>query len=252
MDGARRGTGSIVGPMRIKHLLPAGLAVLVGLGGCAGETRERPASAGEDTASAPAGARTYTSDQLRQALLPEVQQYVRAGEPDSGAYGMLKPVRNFAQLQGQVTLDKPKCATASQAVGSGGSLGSAPAALATFARADGQTITQTLLAVSELTATEEIGRRVPALCRTFRTKVGGRWSTHQVVEATPDRRFVGDGSRTVGLLTMSGSTKVTMWFVVFRGRGYLGTISVYGAKASRREAERIGTLAHEQAARVLP
>jgi len=165
---------------------------------------------------------------------------------------MLKSVRNFAQLQGQVTIDKPKCATAAQTFGATGELASAPAALATFARADGQTVTETLVAVSELTATEEVGRRVPALCRTFRTRVGGRWSTHQVVEATPDRNFVGEGSRTVGLLTMNGSTKVTMWFVVFKARGYVGTISVYGAKASRREAERIGALAYEQAARVLP
>jgi len=238
--------------MRLKRLLSAGLAVLVVLGGCSSQkgTREIPAAAEEDAASDKA--RTYTSDQLRQALLPEVRQYVRAGEPDSGVYGMLKSIRNFAQLQGQVTLDKPKCADAARTFGTTGELASAPAALATFARADGQTVTQTLVAVSEATASREIARRVPALCRTFRTQVGGRWSTHQVVEATPDRDFVGEGSRTVGLITMNGSTKVTMWFVVFKASGYVGTISVYGAKATRREAERIGVLAYEQADRVLP
>ncbi|MEO3786133.1 hypothetical protein ABGB12_22615 [Actinocorallia sp. B10E7] len=238
--------------MRIERLFPAGLAVLVMLSGCSESTRGSRAPAEEAGLPSRAAARTYTSDQLRQALLPEIPRYVRAGEPDSGVYGMLKPVRNFAQLQGQVTLDKPKCAGATQTFGTGGEIASAPAALTTFARADGQTITQTLVAVSELTATEEIGRRVPALCRTFRTRVGGRWSTHQVVEATPDRRFVGEGSRTVGLLTMSGSTKVTMWFVIFKARGYLGTVTVYGAKATRREAERLGTAAYDQAARVLP
>jgi len=238
--------------MRIEHLFPAGLAVLVVLSGCSESTRRSPAPAEEEAGPSRSAARTYTSDQLRQALLPEVRQYVRAGEPDSGTYGMLKPVRNFAQLQGQVTLDKPKCVTAAQTFGASGEIASAPAALTTFARADGQTITQTLVAVSEPTATEELGRRVPALCRTFRTRVGGRWSTHQVVEATPDRHLIGEGSRTVGLVTMSGSTKVTMWFAVFKGRGYLGTISVYGAKATRGEAERLGTAAHAAASRVLP
>ncbi|GAA2729813.1 hypothetical protein [Actinocorallia aurantiaca] len=238
--------------MRIEHLFPAGLAVLVALSGCSESTRRSPASAEEEAGPSRSAAATYTSDQLRQALLPEVRQYVRAGEPDSGTYGMLKPVRNFAQLQGQVTLDKPKCADAAQTFGTAGEIASAPAALTTFARADGQTVTQTLVAVSELTATEEVGRRVKALCRTFRTKVGGRWSTHQVVEATPDRHLIGEGSRTVGLLTMSGSTKVTMWFTVFKGRGYLGTISVYGTKATRGEAERLGTAAHATASRVLP
>ena len=241
--------------MRLKRHAPSRTAVtfLVGLcvmaAGCSQGTR-RPSQAGDAPSSATA--RTYTSDQLRQALLAEVPAYVRAGEPDSGSYGMLKAVRNFAQLQGQVTLDKPDCADATGAIAASGELSSAPAALTTFARADGQTVTETLVAVPELTATREVGRRVPKLCRTFRTKVGGQWSTHQIQEQTPDRHLIGEGSRTVGLLTMNGATKVTMWFVVFKARGYLATISVYGAKATRQEAETLGTRAYDQATRILP
>lgn len=235
--------------MRLERLLTPCAAVLVAM--VAGCSKSTPPAGAQATPSSTA-ARTYTSDQLRQALLAEVPEYVRAGEPDSGGYGMLKSVRNFAQLQGQVTLDKPKCADATETFGTQGELASAPAALTTFARADGQTVTETLVAVSELTATRAIERRVSKLCSNFRTKVGAQWSTHQVIEATPDRDFVGEGSRTVGLVTMSGSTKVTMWFVVFKARGYVGTISLYGAKATRREAERWGTSAYEQARRVLP
>ncbi|GAB2821923.1 hypothetical protein GCM10022221_20040 [Actinocorallia aurea] len=198
-----------------------------------------------------AGATTYTADQLRQALLADVPGYVRAGEPESGSYGMLRAIRNFTQLQGQVKLDKPECADAARALETAGELAAAPAALTTFAKATGETVTQTLLAVSPRAAQREIERRVPKLCRTYKTKVGGEWSTHQVLEQTPDRHFVGEGSRTVGLVTMSGEVQVNMWFVVFTEAGYLGTVSVYGPKATKGEAENLARDAVAQTQRVL-
>ncbi|MCD0452602.1 hypothetical protein LO762_25965 [Actinocorallia sp. API 0066] len=226
------------------------LAVAAGtvLGGCSGS--------GDDDVpppihTPPPGATTFTADQLRQALLADIPHYVRAGEPDAGPYGMLKAVRNFTQLQSQVKLDKPECADATRALADAGELAAAPAALSTWARATGETITQTLVAVPPQVAEREVGRRVPKLCRTFKARVGGQWSTHQVVEQTPDRHLVGEGSRTVGLVTMSGDVKVNMWFVVFTSPGYLGTVSVYGPKATRAEAERLARDAVAQTERVL-
>lgn len=226
---------------------PVAVALLVLMTGCT--TNDSP-QAGTTPSQSVTGTAGYTSDQLRQALLGEVATYVRAGEPDSGSYEALKAIRNFEQLQGQVTLDKPRCNGAARL--SQGDLQTAPAALATFSKATGQTVTETLVAVPAAVADREIQRRVSSLCRTFRTKVGNQWSTHQVVESTPDRHLIGDGSRTVGLVTMSGTVKVPMWFVVFKARGYLGTVTVYGPGASRVETERIGQAAYDQAELILP
>lgn len=231
--------------------------------GCSGTA---PTEAGTTAAPSSGASSVYTSDQLRQALLAEIPGYARAGEPDSGPYNGLKAIRNFAQLQKQVTLNKPKCAEVNQAFGTDRDTVDAPAALSTFARATGQTVTETLVAVPPGIAEREVARRVPSLCRIFQAKVGDQWSTHQVVENTPDRHQVADGSRTVGLVTMSTENrtstangqgtrraeKVAMWFVVFRARGYLATISVYGPSATRAEAEQIARSAYDQAERILP
>jgi hypothetical protein len=219
------------------------------LSGCSGGGSSSAATVPSATRTGPGA---YTSDQLRQALLAELAGYQRAGEPDSGPYSTLKAIRNFEQLQGQVTLDKPKCADASKAFGLTADTQNVPAAITTFARTTGATITETLVAVPAGVAEEQISRRVPALCHTFRAKVAGQTSTHQVIESTPDRHQIGEGSRTVGLVTMSGTLKVTMWFVVFKAHGYLGTVSVYGPDATRSQVEDLGRQALAQAERILP
>ncbi|GAB3658474.1 hypothetical protein GCM10027589_19090 [Actinocorallia lasiicapitis] len=231
--------------------------MVLAVAGCAGGPG---AHADAPRATSATGPPVYTSDQLRQALLPEVATYARAGEPDSGPYSGLAAIRNFAQLQRQVVLNKPACAKVNQAFGAEGDDMAAPAALTTFARASGQTVTETLIAVPEAVAVREVARRVPSQCRWFKAKVGDQWSSHQVVEQTPDRHLIGTGSRTVGLVTMASEVrqgqrqpeKVAMWFVVFRSGGYLGTVSLYGADATKFDAERIARAAYDQAERILP
>jgi hypothetical protein len=199
-----------------------------------------PGSAGEG----------YTSDQLRQALLTDLSGYRRAGEPDSGEYGSLKAIQNFNQLQSQVKLDKPKCAATSRAFGSSPEAQHMPAAITTFTDNKGQSVTETLMAVSETTAEEQVGLRVPADCRTFRAMVGDQWSTHHIVEATKSR--LGGGSRTVGVVTTSGNTQVRTWYVVLRSRGYLASITMYGPHAAQPGAEEAARSAYDQAERILP
>jgi hypothetical protein len=192
----------------------------------------------------------YTSDQLRQALLTEISGYRRAGEPDSGEYGALKAIQNFNQLQSQVKLDKPQCAVTSRAFGSSPEAHSAPAAITTFAKDDGQTVTETLMTISPATADKQVKLRVPAACRTFRALVGDQWSTHQIIEATQTR--LGGGSRTVGVATTSGNSHVKTWYVVLRSRGYLASITMYGPNATQVGAEDAARRAYDQAERILP
>src|SRR3954470_1349408 len=80
----------------------------------------------------------FTAVQLQQALLFEIPGYRRTGEPDSGEYGSLSAIQNFNRLHSQVRLDKPQCAP----TGRGFSVTEqhAPAALATFAKRNGQTV----------------------------------------------------------------------------------------------------------------
>jgi hypothetical protein len=225
-------------------------AVLVVLalaaGGCGGGGGDRPGPS-RGLANAPVGT-GYTSDQLQQALLTELPGYQRAGEPDSGEYGSLDAIQSVNRLQSQVRLDKPRCA----ATGHGFNTAqvSAPAAIMSLAKSDGQKVTEMLIRVAAGTADREVNVRVPPDCRRFRARVDDQWSDHYVVEATRGR--LGDGSRTVGMSTTSGTSHVKTWYVVLKSRGYLATITLYGPDVTRAEAEKIARQAYDQAERILP
>lgn len=215
-------------------------AAITACGG--GDERARPV---HGTAPAEIAGVGYTSDQLRQALLTELPGYQKAGEPDSGPYGTLKAVQNAARLQRQTVLDKPQCGSNRP---DGTVPGDVPAALVTFAK-QGQTVTETLMAMPAADAEKQIETRVPAGCLRFRTKVGSHWSQHRVVESP--RGDIGQGSRTVGIATTSGNTHTRTWYVVYRGRHYLATVTVHGPRATRAEAETLARRSLKQAKRIL-
>jgi hypothetical protein len=223
-------------------------AVAMALTGCAsGSSAARPD--GPPGGRVPAGT-GYSSDQLEQALLTDIAGYRQAAEPESGEYGALRAIQNLAQLQRQVTLNKPRCAAATHTFDTSPDVQTAPAAIATFEKGFGQYATEALLTVPDDLAEHLVKLRVPADCRAFESKVGTRSSSHQVVEATSGR--LGEGSRTVGVATVTGSSRVKTWYVVLRSHGYLATATLYGPNATRAEAEQIARRAYERAERNLP
>jgi hypothetical protein len=224
------------------------VAVATVLTGCSsGSSAARPD--GPPGGRVPAGT-GYTSDQLEQALLTDITGYRQAAEPESGEYGALRAIQNLARLQRQVKLDKPRCAAATSTFDTSPGVQAAPAAIATFEKGFGQYATEALLTVPDDLAEHLVQLRVPATCRSFQSKVGDRLSSHHVVEATRGR--LGEGSRTVGVATVTGSSRVKTWYVVLRSHGYLATVTLYGPNAARAEAEQIARRAYERAERNLP
>ncbi|HEX2317113.1 MAG TPA: hypothetical protein VHJ17_25430 [Thermomonospora sp.] len=224
-------------------------AVLVG--GCGGGDGGGEGRAGRSADRALPAGTGYTSDQLRQALPTEFVGYRRTGEPDAGEYAALKGIQNFAQLQRQVTYDKPNCADATGAGLAGDAeLRTVPAALATFTKGNGQSAATTLMAVSASDAARHVKVRVPDECRRFRTKVGERWSDHEVVESGGGD--LGMGSRTVGVASTAAGSAVKTWYVVLRGRGYLATVTLFGPTVTRAEAEQLARQTYDHAERILP
>ncbi|HEX6471333.1 MAG TPA: hypothetical protein VF069_19685 [Streptosporangiaceae bacterium] len=191
----------------------------------------------------------YSADRLQRALLPAIAGYHQVGQPQSGDYGSLRAVQNLTQLQRQVRLDKPQCAAATRTFAASPEVQGAPAAIATFEKGLGQYATESLLAVPDRFAGKLVTARVPASCVAFHSRIGGTTSAHQVIGAARGR--LGEGSRTVGVTTVSGSSRVTTWYVVLRSHGYVATLTLYGPAATRAEAERIARTAYEQAERNL-
>lgn len=232
----------------------AALLLLPALAGCA-EAKDGKASAdGTPSAEAPVPG-AYNADQLTQALLADVSGYERSGAPQWGQYASLAAVQNYNQMQQAVKLDKPQCASSSRSISQDKEVQTAHSALVTFVKGSRQSTTEqsateTLMAVGPDVAASQVKLRVPAGCRAFRVKVGGRWAANTVVEGAGSR--IGEGSRTVGVITTVGAATVRTWFVVLRSRGYLATITLYGPGATRPEAERLARRAYQQAERVLP
>ncbi|MFD0899088.1 hypothetical protein [Actinomadura sediminis] len=230
---------------RLLPLVLAAALTAAAASACGGDDPART-SGGGSVAVAGIG---YTSDQLAQALLTELPGYQRGGDPDLGEYGTLRAIRNAARLQEGVELDKPRCGNG--AGGPGGKIpANVPAALVTFTKANGQTVSQTLMAMQADDAEEQVNARVPSGCLTFKTRIGSKWAVHRVAESP--RGEIGQGSRTVGVTTIAGAAHTKAWYVVFRGRDYLATITVVGPNATRDEAERIAAEAREHAERFLP
>lgn len=221
--------------------------LLLAAAGCGHAERPDPATT---TPAGPPSSEAYNADQLTQALLTDIPGYERSGAPQSGQYGSLTAVRNSLQMQQAAKLDKPQCASSTRAVSSEKAVWSAPSALVAFVKGRDQTASETLMAVGPDVAAQQVELRVPASCRSFRVAVGGRWATGSVVEGGGTR--IGEGSRTVGVSTTSGTTSVRTWFVVLRSRGYLATVTLYGPGATRDEAERLAQQAYQQAERILP
>jgi hypothetical protein len=190
---------------------------------------------------------SYSADQLSQALLTEISGYQQSGIPQSGQYGSLAAVQNSHQMQQAVKIDKPQCLP--RALAADRTVRAAPAALTAFARGP-QSASEALLAVGPDVAAQQVRKRVPAGCRTFRVRVDGRWSAATVVE--PHGARIGEGSRTVGVSTTGRQGAVRTWIVVLRSRGYLAAITLFGPTATQAEAEKLARKAYQQAERILP
>jgi hypothetical protein len=224
----------------IMLLLATGTAVTACGGGA---ERARPV---HETAPAEVAGVGYTSAQLAQALLDRAPGYRRAGDPDSGEYGTLTAVQNAVRLQGKTEVDKRHCGT--DRIGAAVP-GDTPAALVTFA-GKGLTATETLMGMSAADAEKQVNARVPEGCLRFRTRAGAHWAEHRVYE-TP-KGDIGDGSRTVGVATVSGKVHARTWYVVVRGRHFLATVTLFGPTATRAEAERLAGAALARTREILP
>jgi hypothetical protein len=217
--------------------------------GCGGGGGGHVAATSSPSSVAPVPG-SYNADQLTQALLTDIPGYIRSGAPQWGEYGSLAAVQNLNQMQQAVKLDKPQCASSTRALNQEKAVQTAPSALAAFTRGTGQSVTETLMAVGPDVAARQVRVRIPAGCRSIRVKVGGAWVSDTLVE--PSGAHIGEGSRTAGVLTNTGTTAVRTWFVVLRSRGYLATITLYGPGATQAEAERFAHRAYQQAERILP
>jgi hypothetical protein len=201
-----------------------------------------------DSSFSGSGSSGYNARQLDDALLPEVGGAGPADAIETGDYGSLPEVQTSKQTIPGVKVTPAVCA-GTGATGFGSALFSpAPAAVVTFqVGPDG--VFEVLVAATAPLAAQALSDTLPAGCAHYQAMVDGKTFSYSVRETVlPD---VADQARAVNI-SATGYAEVNVWSVVFRGRGFVGSVTMVGPDVSGSGARHVAQDAYAYARRSLP
>jgi hypothetical protein len=219
--------------------------VCVSFAGCTSGGHSRGAPADAASASAAAKASRLSSEQkLRGALLTRVNGVAAAAPASIGDYGTLAAV-SAGSRGDQVT---PKaCATAARNGFEPAALRGAEAAAVTFSVAK-NLVSEVLVSSSGSSATAAISGLVPAQCTHYVATAGGKSVAYSVSQSA----VTGIGRQARALdVHPNGSGAQEMWSLIYRGAGFVGTVTVVGPNASEKAVQELGQQAYAFAAKTL-
>jgi hypothetical protein len=221
-----------------------GLAVLpAALAGC-GNGSGHPASA-EAAKAAPADG--ITASMLKGALLTRVNGVTAAAPASTGKYASVSPASTSKQAADGAQVS-PKACTASATEGfDSAALAGAPAAAVTFQVA-GNGVSEVLVASSAKSASTALAGHVPAGCSRYEEKVEGKTFSYAIKEQSI--AGVGAEARVLNVKAV-GVRSDDQWSLVYRGAGFVGTVTVVGPNASEKAVQELGQQAYAFAAKTL-
>jgi hypothetical protein len=225
------------------------VAAAVGLAACGGQSpSERvnvpgaPASAG---AAAQAG--PITAAKLVGALLTRINGEPATAPATSGRYDSLPQVKAAEQHAGGSVVTPRPCAQATITGLQSGALGDVPAAAVSF-KVGRNGVSEMLAAPSQSVADGVLRRALPSSCAHERFSSGGRNFQYSAKEESVTG--IGQQARVLSLRA-AGQPADNIWSVVFRGTGFIGSITVVGPDASELAVRELGLQAYGFAAKSL-
>jgi hypothetical protein len=224
-------------------LVPVAVA---GLAGCSGGAGSSTVS-GSVTGTAAATAGLFSAAQLRGALLTRVNGVAAVTPAKVGEYGALSAASTGRPAANAVQVSPSTCDGAAAAGFGSAILAQAPAAAATF-RVGGNAVSEVLIASSAGTASTVLAGRVPAGCTHYQGKVRGKTVMYGLTIKTVTG--IGQQARVLHVLT-GGPAPVNQWSLVYRGAGFVGTVTVIGPNASEAAVRELAQQAYAFAARSL-
>ncbi len=233
-----------------------GLVAAAGLAGCSGSggssTAGGPATgaatgAAAATAAASAPSGQFSMARLRGALLTRVNGVAATTSASTGEYAMLSAASTGRPAVDAVKVSPSVCGGAAAAGFGSAILAQAPAAAITF-RVGGNAVSEVLIASSAGTASTVLAGRVPAGCTHYHGKVAGKTVMYGLtVKAV---RGIGQQAKVLHVLT-SGAASANQWTLVYRGAGFVGTVTVIGPNASETAVREVAQQAYAFAAKSL-
>src|SRR3984957_6010514 len=214
---------------------------VAGLAGCSGN--------GESSAASPASGAVsgFSAVQLRDALLTRVNGVAAVTPVSSGKYASRSAATTGGPAAYAVKGSPPACAGAASTGFGSTILAGAPAAAVTF-RLGGNAVSEVLIASSADSASAVLAGRVPAGCAKYQAKGAGK-----TVKYGPTAKAVtgiGQQARVLHVRT-GGSAPANQWSLIYRGPGFVGTVTVIGPNASEVAVRELAEQAYAFAAKSL-
>ena len=217
-------------------LVPVAVA---GLSGCSTGT----GSASGKTSSNGA----FTAAMLRDALLTRVNGVAANAPASSGKYASLPGASTGEKAPSALQVIPKACAGAATAGFDPTALAGAPAAAVTF-RVGTNGVSEVLIATSAKSASTALAGHVPAECARYEEKVEGKTFTYGI----KDRAITGIGKQARVLNVHADGAKADdLWSLIYRGTGFVGTVTVVGPNASEKAVQELGQQAYAFAAKSL-
>ncbi|MBO0805639.1 MAG: hypothetical protein J2P25_21500 [Nocardiopsaceae bacterium] len=225
-------------------------ASVIGLAACGGGS---PAGRVNAIDSAAASARAagqpgaITSAKLVGALLTKINGAPATGSAADGSYESLPQVKTAERQARSVHVRPGRCRRAELDGPQLGALGHVPAAAVNFT-VGRNSVSEMLAAPPRSAAEAELSRTLPASCERYWASSGGKDAWYTAKEESV--AGIGQRARVLNVRPDSQPSGNT-WSVVFRGAGFVGSVTVVGPDASELAVRELGLQAYGFAARTL-
>ena len=234
-------------PVVAALLAALGAAAVTGCGGAPNAASSTGANATPSGGLAAATGSSFTSAQLRDALISKVDGVRAAAPAEAGSYGTLPDVATSKASTKGVTVNPAKCAQASATGFDSATFADAPASVVTF-RIGHDGVSEVLVAADAATADKALQARLPAGCAHYHATVDGKTFGYTVREAAAPG--VALQARALNVKAV-GYVDVDVWSVVYRGNGFLGAVTIVGPDATEAGAQTLARDAYARAAQNL-
>jgi hypothetical protein len=222
-------------------LVPAAVAG-ASLAGCSSSSHAADASL-----SAKAAAGAFNAVKLRGALLTRVNGVGAAAPAASGDFSSLAATATGDQPAGGIKATPKDCAQATQAAFDPAVVAESPAAAVTF-KVDANGVSEVLVSSPNSVASTALAGRLPAACAHFKETVDGKTLTYTATEAP--LTGIGQQARTLNVQSSAGRAD-DRWSLVYRGKGFVGAVTVVGPNASEAAVRELGEQAYTYAVKSL-
>jgi hypothetical protein len=234
-DGRSRRTAVLL-------LVPAAVAG-ASLAGCTSSSTH----AADASLSAKAAAGAYSAAKLRGALLTRVNGVGAATPVATGHFSSLSAAETDEQTAGDVKATPKDCAQATQTGFDPTVLANSPAAAVTF-KVDANGVSEVLVSSPDSVASTALAGRLPAGCAHFKETIDGKTLTYTATNAA--LTGIGKQARVLNVQSPADSAG-DLWSLVYRGKGFVGAVTVVGPNASEAAVRELGEQAYTYAAKSL-